>query len=342
MVVGWSEVEGGELATREGTRSGVPPLKHAAFSSPLYLSAPPPPGRPPQRPNPPEAQRQAQPHRQRQPRIPALSSTSPTHDLRPQPFAISHPHRAPPLTSPTECRQHRGPRRRRRRPRRHELPLAIHVLCSLDTAARRAAPIRQLAPLVRRQHGRAGRKHRRKWPGHRRPAPDRGGDCKDQAIRGWSPSPTWTDQVLVGVDHVQSRTSPRLVRRPFLPLAEAPPAASYDVLTEDTDWVQDAAREQLRRKARRKRHAGRIDTGRMDWRFRIQESYEAAQGWIVITIIGVAIGMNAAFLNIITEWLADIKLGHCKKAFYLNEDFCCWGEDKGRRPNPVLCRRAGY
>ncbi|KAK1825701.1 putative chloride channel protein [Podospora conica] len=95
------------------------------------------------------------------------------------------------------------------------------------------------------------------------------------------------------------------------------------------DWVQDAAREQLRRKARRKRHAGRIDTGRMDWRYRIQESYEAAQGWIVITIIGVAIGMNAAFLNIITEWLADIKLGHCKKAFYLNEDFCCWGEDKG-------------
>lgn len=41
MVVGWSEVEGGELATREGTRSGVPPLKHAAFSSPLYLSASP-------------------------------------------------------------------------------------------------------------------------------------------------------------------------------------------------------------------------------------------------------------------------------------------------------------
>lgn len=80
----------------------------------------------------------------------------------------------------------------------------------------------------------------------------------------------------------------------------------------------------------------------MDWRYRIQESYEAAQGWIVITIIGIAIGMNAAFLNIITEWLADIKLGHCKKAFYLNEDFCCWGEDKGRRPDVVLSRRVGY
>jgi len=46
---------------------------------------------------------------------------------------------------------------------------------------------------------------------------------------------------------------------------------------------------------------------------------------------GAAIGMNAAFLNIITEWLSDVKLGHCKTAFYLNENFCCWGEDNGRK-----------
>ncbi|KAK4187112.1 putative chloride channel protein [Podospora australis] len=95
------------------------------------------------------------------------------------------------------------------------------------------------------------------------------------------------------------------------------------------DWVQDAAREQQRRKSRRKRQAGLYDRGQFDWRERIRESYEAAQGWIVVTIIGAAIGMNAAFLNIITEWLADIKLGYCKTGFYLNENFCCWGEDNG-------------
>ncbi|KAK4176008.1 putative chloride channel protein [Triangularia setosa] len=95
------------------------------------------------------------------------------------------------------------------------------------------------------------------------------------------------------------------------------------------DWVQDAAREQLRRKSRRKRTAGLYDTGRFDWKQRILESYEAAQGWIVVTIIGAAIGLNAAFLNIITEWLSDIKLGYCKTGFYLNENFCCWGEDNG-------------
>jgi chloride channel 3/4/5 len=45
---------------------------------------------------------------------------------------------------------------------------------------------------------------------------------------------------------------------------------------------------------------------------------------------GAAIGLNAAFLNIITEWLSDVKLGYCTTAFYLNENFCCWGEDNGK------------
>jgi len=45
--------------------------------------------------------------------------------------------------------------------------------------------------------------------------------------------------------------------------------------------------------------------------------------------IGACIGLNASFLNIVTEWLSDIKLGHCSTAFYLNENFCCWGAEDG-------------
>ena len=93
--------------------------------------------------------------------------------------------------------------------------------------------------------------------------------------------------------------------------------------------MQDAAREQIRRKARRKRAAGVFDRGSQSWRYRLWASYDAAQGWIVVTLIGIAIGLNAAFLNIVTEWLSDIKLGYCTTAFYLNEQFCCWGEDNG-------------
>ncbi|KAK5165264.1 glycerol ethanol, ferric requiring protein [Saxophila tyrrhenica] len=96
------------------------------------------------------------------------------------------------------------------------------------------------------------------------------------------------------------------------------------------DWVQDAARENLRRKARRQERAGFFDQkGKLAWRRTVWEAYDAGQGWIVVTLIGIAIGLNAAFLNIITEWLSDIKLGYCTTAFYLNESFCCWGAESG-------------
>lgn len=49
--------------------------------------------------------------------------------------------------------------------------------------------------------------------------------------------------------------------------------------------------------------------------------------------IGATIGLNAGFLNITTEWLSDLKLGYCGTAFYLNEQFCCWGEDNGMHGN---------
>ena len=94
------------------------------------------------------------------------------------------------------------------------------------------------------------------------------------------------------------------------------------------DWVQDAAREQLRRRARKKENAGFFEReGHLGWRRKLTDSYEAGQAWIVVTLVGAAIGLNAAFLNIITEWLSDVKLGYCSTAFYLNEDFCCWGTD---------------
>jgi chloride channel 3/4/5 len=104
--------------------------------------------------------------------------------------------------------------------------------------------------------------------------------------------------------------------------------------------VQDAARESLRRKARRrdrenigvsKTGSNRVFLGRGKgkWRRKIAEAYDAGQAWIVVTLVGSAIGLNAAFLNIVTEWLSDIKLGHCSTAFYLNESFCCWGAEGG-------------
>lgn len=99
------------------------------------------------------------------------------------------------------------------------------------------------------------------------------------------------------------------------------------------DWVQDAVHEQTRRRARRERGAQFWDKeGTFGWRRKVSEAYDAGQAWLVITIVGAAIGLNSAALNIITEWLSDIKLGHCTTAFYLNESFCCWEAEDGAFP----------
>lgn len=107
-------------------------------------------------------------------------------------------------------------------------------------------------------------------------------------------------------------------------------AARIKELTMMIDWVQDAAREQQRRDQRRRENARFFSRGgRAGFRYKLWQAYDAGQGWIVVTLIGAAIGLNAAVLNIITEWLSDIKLGYCTTGFYLNESFCCWGEEKG-------------
>jgi H+/Cl- antiporter ClcA len=51
---------------------------------------------------------------------------------------------------------------------------------------------------------------------------------------------------------------------------------------------------------------------------------------------GAAIGLNAAFLNIVTEWLSDIKRGYCTTAFYLNQNVCCFGAENGNFIVPCL------
>jgi H+/Cl- antiporter ClcA len=40
--------------------------------------------------------------------------------------------------------------------------------------------------------------------------------------------------------------------------------------------------------------------------------------------VGAIIGLNAALIDIITEWLSDIKTGYCKNSWWLNQKFCCW------------------
>ena len=96
------------------------------------------------------------------------------------------------------------------------------------------------------------------------------------------------------------------------------------------DWVQDAVQANARRRAKRTDGSSFwYREGTLGWRRKARESYDAGQAWLVVILVGAAIGLNSAVLNIVTEWLADVKLGYCTSAFYLNEQFCCWGAEEG-------------
>lgn len=74
----------------------------------------------------------------------------------------------------------------------------------------------------------------------------------------------------------------------------------------------------------------------------LRKVFDAAQSWIVISLVGMSyvisytrcllefiltgagIGVNAALISIITEWLSDIKMGYCYDGWWLNQQFCCW------------------
>jgi chloride channel 3/4/5 len=157
------------------------------------------------------------------------------------------------------------------------------------------------------------------------------------------PSPTFPRSLSVSTERRNSRrpsgrSNPSPVDPQAVPDNQEAPAITEEISEikryEDfttIDWVQDAVYEQSRRRAKRRSGTGFWDQeGIFKWRRKVYESYDAGQAWLVVTLVGMAIGLNSAVLNIITEWLSDIKLGHCTTAFYLNENFCCWGAENGK------------
>ncbi|KAH9858868.1 Cl-channel protein [Lenzites betulinus] len=100
------------------------------------------------------------------------------------------------------------------------------------------------------------------------------------------------------------------------------------------DWIQDSIIERNRRlrAARRQTipHRGPRGEVTLSWLWsRLQSVIYAGQSWFVVTLVGIAIGFNAAIISIATEWLSDIKMGYCADGWWLNQQFCCWEIEGG-------------
>jgi chloride channel 3/4/5 len=91
------------------------------------------------------------------------------------------------------------------------------------------------------------------------------------------------------------------------------------------DWIYEYTKERQRLRQLLALHKGFVGN--------LRQILDASHVWVVLVASGIAVGCVAAFINIASDWLGDIKTGYCKQGvgggdFYLNKQFCCWGHDE--------------
>ncbi|KAI7956875.1 hypothetical protein MJO28_003970 [Puccinia striiformis f. sp. tritici] len=86
------------------------------------------------------------------------------------------------------------------------------------------------------------------------------------------------------------------------------------------DWFQDGFRARNRRKFEDKFNSNSSSVFIQS----ILNVYGSGQSWLVVGLVGMTIGLNAALISIITAWLSNLKMGYCKQGWWLNSKFCCW------------------
>lgn len=90
------------------------------------------------------------------------------------------------------------------------------------------------------------------------------------------------------------------------------------------DWIFEYTKERQRLRILYSNATGFIGYAR--------QFLDASQVWVILILTGLATGCLAAAIDIITDWLADLKTGYCSAGedgghFYLNKYFCCYGYD---------------
>ncbi|EME45163.1 hypothetical protein DOTSEDRAFT_71014 [Dothistroma septosporum NZE10] len=94
----------------------------------------------------------------------------------------------------------------------------------------------------------------------------------------------------------------------------------YDDLTA-IDWIYEYGKERTRIRQLATNAPGLFGHLRM--------LADASQIWWILGATGIAVGCIAAFIDVTSDWLGDLKQGVCSNVenggkFYLNKVFCCW------------------
>ena len=95
----------------------------------------------------------------------------------------------------------------------------------------------------------------------------------------------------------------------------------YDNLTA-IDWIYEYSKERQRLRFLHTNTSGILG--------HVKQLLDASQVWIILVAAGILSGGIAAFIDVASDWLADLKMGYCSNVdgdgrIYLNKVFCCWG-----------------
>ncbi|KAL4867699.1 hypothetical protein BDV12DRAFT_170926 [Aspergillus spectabilis] len=98
----------------------------------------------------------------------------------------------------------------------------------------------------------------------------------------------------------------------------------YDDFTA-IDWIFEYTKERQRKRLLSTSGQGMFGYAR--------KLFDASNVWLVLIATGISVGIIAASIDIVSDWLGDIKAGYCKNGpgggrFYLNRSFCCWGHEE--------------
>ncbi|KAI8394188.1 chloride channel [Radiomyces spectabilis] len=85
------------------------------------------------------------------------------------------------------------------------------------------------------------------------------------------------------------------------------------------DWIHDRIKEGVR--LRKLRDGPGL---RGQW----EKAKDASQAWILVTIIGVTVSAFAWFIDVVQEWMSDLKEGYCTTHWRYNHNFCCWDKSE--------------
>jgi len=83
------------------------------------------------------------------------------------------------------------------------------------------------------------------------------------------------------------------------------------------DWLREMSRNRLRyRQIYNRKKESFIKN--------LRGLHDAWSGWLVVLLVGLAAGTAAGVIDIVSKWLADLKLGVCSTSYYLSKESCCW------------------